>query len=366
MRLTKIDIISAFCGAALLLGACGGQKEEGEKITPAPTDPNEVRFDVSSVVNRSNAILNVESVLSMGIFGYSTGTDDFSAANPAHTPNLIYNQAASRTTSGDPWTYSPKAYWPMDLSVKNSFFAYSPHSSQFDDEAQIMMSASSASGYPTMRYTMPEDISKQQDILWAAPVLNRNRNSVDTLANNGKISYRMEHTLAWIAFVVVPTASLAPDTETFTVEWFSFMAESFPTRAVLDLGTGKWTNPVYSKVVYDFELNDAAKGIRPNQPARIINANNRLMVFPFEIDSETTKATVDLTFTYDPGNGSQTGDPEEFYYYMPFPSARMAAGRVIVYVINISVDGISVHFLEDNKIEDWIQAEEEGREIEIY
>lgn len=350
MRATKISMICVCC-TAFLLSACHNR--------PIPeTDIGAVRFDVSSVTSRATAVKEPGDILSMGVFGYATGTDDFDPANASHTPNLIHNQSASRTPGGE-WNYNPIVYWPLDLSVKSSFCAYSPHSSEFVPEANVIVSAANASGYPTLRYTIPSVLSDQKDIMYAKPVLNVNKNS-----NGGKVLYEMKHALAGLAFVVSPTLYHSPD-ETYTVTWLSFMADKLPITSTLNLGTGAWSTPTNTQqVIYEFELNAAAENIKPGEVASIVSSTDRLMLFPFEIDGKESAATIDLTFTYDSGTHSDVGDPEEYYYYMQFPTTRMSAGYVVIYIINISVDGVSIHFLQENRIEDWI-VDPEGKVVEI-
>lgn len=363
MRKIKRHIAFALCVAALLFCACVKHKDGLE----FKNDVNELSFDISSLSSKSSAILDVDSIVSMGIFAYSTGSRDFEYTNPSRTPNLINNQAASRPVGGE-WSYSPVAYWPTDPSVKNTFFAYSPHSSQFSEAANVLVSTSNTLGVPTLRYTIPSNIPEQYDILCAAPVFDKTRHSADDQVRDGKVTYKMNHSLSWLAFVVVPSLYHSED-ERYTVNSFAFVADDIPTTATLDMSTGEWTNPRYTMAEYEFQLNDAAIDMVPGKAARIIKEDNRLMLFPFSIDGETTKATVNLSFTYeynDPGNPNPvSSDPEEYFYFMPFPSTVLRPGRVTVYVINISVDGISVEFLKDNLIEDWIEEMGE-KEIEIF
>lgn len=361
----RVYIVPLLYCMLFLLEACGSSPGlPGGEPEPGPgEETTELRFAVSSVQTRSNTMQSVDDILSMGIFGYSTGEDDFNPANVSHTPNLLHNQLASRPQKGE-WTYSPVAYWPVDLSVKNTFFAYAPHSSEFSEESNVRISEADASGYPTLRYTIPSDATEQKDILYAAPVLNKNRKSNDGTVTNGSVRYEMKHALTWLAFVVAPTMYNNPN-ETYTVNWFAFMADNIPVSSTLNLGTGVWSNTFYESATYEFKLTEAAENIKPGEVARIVDPSSRLMLFPFEIGGDASGTTIDLTFTYDPGvDVLATGDPEEYYYFIPFPTTRMTAGNVVVYIINISVDGISVSFLEENKIEDWVAGQ--GKEVEIF
>lgn len=370
MTLKHIHTIFLLCCLALLLPGC---HTETEISAPLPEDsPLEARFGVASLASRGVAIVDASEIQSMGVFAYSTGNEPFDPANTTHRPNLMHNRQLTREEPGEDgvateWTYSPIVYWPMDLTNKNSFFAYAPHSSLFHTQANVQVSAASASGYPTLTYTIPEDITEQYDILYAAPVLDKNRLSDDEEAHDGKVFYQMKHALTWLAFVIAPVPSLHHEdypNESYTVNWLEFMATNLTNRATLNLGTGGWTSNAKGSVNYEFELiEEAAANIKPGETARIIDPESRLMLFPFEINDDT-EATIDLTFIYDPGDPDSDIEIEEFYYYMPFPTTRMTAGNVIVYVINISTEGASVHFLKENRIEEWLEGE--AKEVEIF
>lgn len=357
MTLTHNKLIMIFCSAALCLSSCS--RENGPDN---PTeDTNVMSFTAASVETRGTAITTAGEITSMGVFGYSTDTDDFDNTNTAHKPNLLHNKLVKKESNN--WTYTPAAYWPMDVSIKNSFFAYAPHSSEFAEESAVKISPNTQSGYPTLTYTISDTLRWQKDILYAVPVLNTNRE-----ASSNKVKYHFKHALAWISFVIAPAEYSNPN-ETYSVNWLSFMADEMPITSTLNLGTGQWSAPTrYEQVVYEFGLTEGAESIKPGETASVIDSDSRLMLFPIEIDGEESGATIDLTFTYDQGlgpAGSEGNETEEYYYYMPFPTTRLSAGRVVVYVINISVDGISLQFHSDNAIEDWIEAEGETV-VEIF
>lgn len=351
MNLIRIYSISVFCGLALLLSSCGSKGED----VMSKSGFTGINFSISSLGTKTAAIMDVDSILSLGVFGYSSSSPfSLDPINRDLVPDLLYNQKAERVPGGE-WTYDTIVYWPLDLSVNNTFFAYSPHSSEFSEEANIRVSNPTAFSYPTLTYTIPEVVADQQDILYSEPVYDKNRNSNDLQVSDGTVKYHMKHAMSWLAFVVTPTEYFSPD-ERYTVTWFAFMADRLPVTSTLNLGTGKWSAPSYGlNIVYDFDLSDAAENIPPGETARIVDPNNVLMLLPFDIDSGESNATIDLIFTYDTGGGSNT-TLEEYYYFIPLPTTRMSAGNVVVYAVNISVDGISVEFKEENKIEDWIES----------
>jgi hypothetical protein len=364
MRNIKLYLMFACCCAVLLSGGCA--KWDTPPDEPDKT-PGKLGFDVSSLLTRNSRVSDVNDILSMGVFAYNTGTDDYNASNPAHIPNTLYNQRVTRASSGTPWEYSPLAYWPYDLNLKNSFFAYSPHSSDFPIEANARVSASTAFGNPTLTYTMPSVIADQQDILYAMPMLNKNSSSVGV--NDGKVGYTMQRAMSAIAFIVTALNDEDPEAE-FDVTWFAFLADRMPLTATLDLGyippTGvpfrdnAWSAPTqFGGVNYEFELDDnpltGATGIKSGELRDVTGRNNVLLLFPITIDSETSNATVDLTFDF---------DGYEYYYWTPLPTVYMHAGYVTVFVITLSVEGIFVEFKEINTIDEWLEGD--SIEVEMY
>lgn len=142
-----------------------------------------------------------------GVFGYYTGTDDYTAYQYSNgsnvgknAANFMFNQKVVYTnTPGyvSKWTYSPLKYWPNDISTsdvddqdnnsnslpasgseaggKLSFFAYAPHvefpiSETTDGIVAInaetaLASANAKVGDPIITYILPND-GKTIDLLW--------------------------------------------------------------------------------------------------------------------------------------------------------------------------------------------------------
>ena len=137
-----------------------------------------------------------------GVFAYYTGTDTYgqhqqsiysgeTAGTSVSTkyPNFMYNQQVTYST--DHWTYTPLKYWPNDFASTAvdtqtdaatgsttyggnvSFFAYAPYVSYSDatsgTDGITGMTANTATGDPTITYTMPSDINAGGafvDLLW--------------------------------------------------------------------------------------------------------------------------------------------------------------------------------------------------------
>ncbi len=348
----------------MLLGSgCARQQEESG-------GPVALGFGIHSPETRGNALLSVNEITTLGVFGYTTGTSDIPNDNGtpvggwAYPANLLSDQKVTRDASVTPnvWTYVPQAFWPIDPTLKNSFFAYSPHSSEFEETSYAVASVPAAGGAPTLRYRLPETIAGQKDVLYARPVYNVNLKSTDKVTN-GMVKYRMEHSLTWLAFVVAPASvgTAVPTGETYSVNRLSFMADGMPLASTLDLETGVWGAPsLNGNVHWDFILDpDNSNNLAPGRTARLTDDINRMMIFPFDLPRGM--ATVDITYyynasgnSYDPATETYVGT--EYNYRLPIPETTMEPGIVVVYLINISAEGASVVFKGTNRIEAWIEG----------
>lgn len=370
MKRTKIFHIYAVCCVALLLAGCSNQPEDTGVEPPASDNP--VGLDISPLQTRGNSVILRDSIRSMGIFGYTTDHDvvvpgaDPASGNLFSSPSLLNNQKATRTfddTTLSDWEYSPIEYWPVNLSMRNSFFAYSPHSSDFPQGATVSVSTAAIEPYnytyPRITYTLPAGnldesdnpgASAMVDLLYSAPVLNKNMNSTDKV-NDGKVVYDMKHALTWLSFLIAPVKT-DPDSseeEIYKIDWLAFLSDALPVTAELNLGTGKWSNMTRGQRDYVFTLadsdgtDDEALEVTAGKVTPIIERNNRLMLLPYDITDEAN-VTIDITFWH---------KDIQYYYYVPFPTQRMTAGSALVYVLNISPEGITLEFLKGNKIEEW-------------
>ena len=318
-----------------------------QKSNEQPESMQAVGFDVTGVEQtRAAAITSAENIVSLGIFGYSTGTASFDPTNASHTANPIFIDRKATRAPGlpvDDWVYTPVAYWPIDLTINNTFFAYSPHSDDFPAEANASLSNAAASGfpgYPVLNCTIPENVGLQRDILWSGPVENINRNT-----NNGKVLYEMKHALSWIQFLVAPIEK-SNSSETYTITSLSLKANGLATGGSLNLGTGAWTNVTTASANYVFNPVNTPIPVGDVEPA-VVN-NDCLMLIPQNI----THANVDISFLY--FNGS-IPDPDEYSYSIPFPEMELIAGKITVCVLRISAEGTPIIFwyTTDNDIEKW-------------
>lgn len=357
-------IIFLLCCMLCLFTAC-----DTEQLVPdvVPTEqepaPTAVSFNVDPFSTKGS-IEKADSIVSLGVFGYSTGTIPFDYTNPLHLPNLIYNQEAWRApvaageTNNNPWQYNPVAYWPIDASIQNTFFAYSPHSSKFPPEADFTFSAQTDTGYPKITYTVPNRVTKQVDVLYATPVLGKNKND-----NGGMVNYQMKHALTWLVFVVAPEqrVDMGETVDTFQIKSLRFIVDELVTRAELNLGTGVWKPLETSPADYEFDV-DTERRIPANTMAIITPPSSRLMMIPQNFTQVANPSAIDVVFTVS-GDGNESDDDEEYFYSVPFPDTKLGAGGVTIYLLRLSADGVKVEFYNSNYIDPWLAGEEQVLEV---
>lgn len=329
-----------------------------DKPAPERQPLQAVGFGVTGLAESRSAVLSAPAVTSLGIFGYTTGTAAFNPADATHQPNLFYNTPATRPEGGD-WSYGAPVYWPADNAVKNTFFAYSPHQSTLSalpdavrNEINMVVSGPLEAGYPTVSYTVPAYSLYQTDLLYATPVANVNKTT-----NNGSVVYQMQHATTWIAFLIAPRQKNDPR-EKYSLKSLAFSAINFTTRGTLNLGTGAWTGDANSTVLYGIHVDQTP--IPVGSVVRAEANSSYLMLIPQTVTRADNDPMIYLSFTFDDGTGGEQ-DNSAYVFSVPFPEARtssggtgmLSAGRILTYVLQISVEGIAVKFASDNALEDW-------------
>ena len=140
-----------FACAAAMLAACSNTDELATLQNVQNAQGTEVNFDVyASRTTRAGlpggydtsegygVTLNTlktggrHAAAGFGVFGYYTSNSEYDANSS--TPNFMYNQPVTWSTTQNVWTYSPVKYWPNEFGDgaysddvdRVSFFAYAP------------------------------------------------------------------------------------------------------------------------------------------------------------------------------------------------------------------------------------------------
>ena len=180
---------------ALIVMSCS----KDETTMSIPQDSNAITFGtyVGRDAQTRATALNLEGLKAsgygFGVFAYYTDGADFASTS---TPNFMYNQQVTWNTSK--WEYAPIKYWPNEASDKLTFFAYAPHSS--DPNSYITdLSAKTATGDPTLVFTVNPVAKNQSDLLYAndAGLQNKTKQTI-----GGTVNFPFKHALSRIGFNV--------------------------------------------------------------------------------------------------------------------------------------------------------------------
>lgn len=168
-----------------------------------------------------------------GVFGYYTQNADWASTDK---PNFMYNQQVkyipvwgvptdfTEARYPSKWYYTPLKYWPNGQNSteypagstsadKLSFYAYAPHIVDVNTvpaagQGITAMSANTATGAPTVSFTVPTKAEEQIDLLWAIPQLNKTKEGLEE-----RVAFNFKHALAKLNFKVQAVVdAIGPDT----------------------------------------------------------------------------------------------------------------------------------------------------------
>ncbi|WP_294483176.1 fimbrillin family protein [uncultured Bacteroides sp.] len=132
-----------------------------------------------------------------GIMGYFTGQKTFEQAKGEVTPSFMHNQMVEYKNGA--WTYSPVKYWPNRPGDMISFFAYAPYEQDWQNgtKAGVVVSAAGEKGIPYINFTLKKEneLKKMVDLVAAVA-----QDQTYTTQNDGKVSFKFEHTLSRVSF----------------------------------------------------------------------------------------------------------------------------------------------------------------------
>lgn len=225
-------------------------------------------------------------------------------------PNFMYDQLMEVAIAGQ-LTYSPIKYWPSNPNDKIKFFAYSPHSSEAN--GTITPSSATAKGYPTISYTLSEDISKQVDLLMA----------VTAPLNSGPVSLNFKHALTQVSF----SAKYINNSSSQKVVITSMKLSGVPNKAdCIFTDTGfQWTNTSVTQEYILFENKEIPIG------GSFVNVTDPLYFIPLPESSTAPKLNIELTL-----GDNQKKTQRDL-------TGNWSAGKDTNYQLTIDVDKITLN-----------------------
>lgn len=173
---------------------------------------------------------NMYDNISVSAYAYTDTWDE------TKTPNYMYNVTASK--SGSDYLLASTYYWP-GASYKIRFFAYAPTAND-----GYALSGSTHAGAPVISVTVPDDVSRQQDLLVA-------QTGEFNGDNNSAVSLNFNHALTAIRFVC------GDDMQSGTVK--SVSLKNIYSRGEYNMDSKEW-NSLDALATFSQELNKPTTG----------------------------------------------------------------------------------------------------------
>lgn len=197
------------------------------------------------------------------------------------------------------WTASQKLNWPGSGNIR--FFAYYPYS----DGTMLKHSGKEAEGAPVLTYTVPEDVTKQPDLLYAVADYSGKGVNNATLpgseGNTGKVSLEFKHALTAI------TIKTGKDMLAGTITGIKLSNVYGSGEFNIDRGTWKTTGEAKEfsitgmNVKPDNNTSDKGSNMKPDQD--VTSGELTFMMIPQAL---ATNASLTIYFTDDLTNTART------------------------------------------------------------
>lgn len=288
---------------------------------------------------------------SFGVFAYFTQGSSFNTSTS--TPNYLCNEKVYKPGGTGSWTYDNTRYWPVNSADKVSFFAYASHS-----PSGLTVPVTTAQGYPSFTYQIPETEADQTDLLLAKPV-------PDRTVENGTVDFAFRHVMTRVilnieageGFTDVTINSLSIKTKkqgtvaftstTHATDWFQWSNIASGTEndvtCTATLSSPTVTAGTTQKAATFFLLPVAAMGVAPEKAKLSVN-------YTLNGNVQETKTVNDL-------------EMESMDNWLPGTSItyklKLTRDEVTVAVSSIEVwNGSSIDIAQGGEIEEGYKAED--------
>lgn len=247
----KTDKLVATAMAMLLIAGCS--QNEIMEISPDVAPP--VGFSVYATAqtrgtetdNSTSGTGIKSSGIGFGVLGYYTNTTDFAGTTK---PNFMYNQKV--TWSSSTWNYTPVKYWPNTEGDKISFFGYAPYEDAPTTGTNngVVLSAATATGYPTITFTVKDNASDMVDLVAtnATQSTAGTDKTMNLVKTTGKVPFKFLHVLTKLDFYAKLASDLASLTNTETkvfIKSIELLGSSAAAPAVANSNAQFWKTAIY-------------------------------------------------------------------------------------------------------------------------
>lgn len=235
--------------AALSLVVLAGCSSEDEVGTLVAKSDNAITFGTYVGKQTKASIMDDTQLQSTGfnVIATYTSEKDWATAGATTAPNFMYDQAV--TYADSKWSYTPIQYWPNEQNEtgdlgKVTFFAYSPKTTDITS-----ISEKSATGAPTIKLTVSDDIDKQIDLVADMVTdLTKTNTTIDGVTvNAGTVKFKMDHLLSQIKFQAKLKAQYAGATKITVTEFkLSFTADKIKNEGTYTFSTDNTKSSIWS------------------------------------------------------------------------------------------------------------------------
>lgn len=190
---------------------------------------NEEDLILSTAINFNSKIIISKSIIEtssfqensqIGIFSWGQDRTDTSKQTLRKDLN---NTPYTKTSGSNEFTSSTEAHYPINPDILLNFYSYYPYTA-------------SATANPL---SIPFDLKKQDDIMWATPVLNRDKTTAET-----PVDLVFNHILSAITLKFKKADDIKEN-----MELESISMENYPSTINLNVKTGA-LSPTNSKTPY--------------------------------------------------------------------------------------------------------------------
>ena len=148
-----------------------------------------------------------------GVFAFYTGQSTWAKANPAggtatSTPNFMFNEEVTYSTTNNAWEYSPIKYWPEKKQDQISFFAYGPYKNNdatpaatIQPQGKDNVNANAVAGAPTVKFIQSIDPALMVDFV-AGVAMDQTYTVENGAQDDSKtVNFILKHELTRVNFV---------------------------------------------------------------------------------------------------------------------------------------------------------------------
>ena len=212
--------------ALLLLPGCTADEQAPATDARPPRAVSLWAYTPQPLTRADSALLAVDALpggSSIGVYAYyhdnSTWTD-------GARPDFMFNQQATNSASGAPYTYAPLKYWPNEEADKLSFIAYYPYVDAGTRYGITPLLTPTGTGLPTFTFTVSDDVKQQADFMVShlKPNLPQTRDTDDDpalpmndLTVSDRVRFYFEHMTSKVELHVVVDDAIRHDLAYFTL-----------------------------------------------------------------------------------------------------------------------------------------------------